>query len=1057
MKNSNVIRVTVVDFNHQSLSDATVILSAGREKITLSYDKPSGTYRLEKFSPGRYTLSVTASGFEEQKREMFIGASGGEELFILGKKGMPSYFRGTVKVPFQYHENFGVALSIPDDKRQMELLRRSLLKFQVSEVKTPDNYRKDGLYLFAYPANFKEEEKQKLLDTLKKQLYPATVGPVLKDDGKHAAVLTDEIIVRFKGSVEQDQVTKISRELGLTILRTIPYAGNAYQFRVNKGGMYRALEACNRLVEMKVVEYAEPNLFHTSEDDAITPTNYLFPEQWDHSIINTPDTWQVLNDHLGAGQRFGSPDVIVAVVDSGVNVDHPQFDRNVSSGQPKVFTAFNFVNMVANNNSLAGSHGTCCASASTGFTDASSVTGGVPDGTVGIAGNCRLMAIRRGGTEADYADMYIWAGGFNPNSTKAGFPAPLSRGADIISNSFGYSINMSISGLMRDTFDHLTTYGRNGRGILLFFSAGNDSVNLDTTFRRPWGMYQKCMSVAAATLANDGAAETRAPYSNFGTPISFCTHSNDGSGHNPPTGYGAWTGTILNGVSGSDGNAPGNRERQTTLSAAANAGVTSITVASTAGMANGEAILIGNPAPNISASEAKRITNIAGNTITFTPALVANKANGTVVNYGSRDYRNNFGGTSYATPVVAGVAALMLSVNKQLTWIEVREILRETAVKIDPNNTNATGRWRDTADRISSDPGYTGPFFSPFYGYGRVSAVAAVTAARNYPHSRDIYVRDNMADTGAGPASSPHWQGVDIWVRNANDGVAPASYSANANTVHQSPVFGQTNWLNVRYRNRGTAASFPFYMRAYLVHYPGAEFTYPASFIPSVRPNDVLPNPLTPGTYLLGEQRVNPVAAGADGFVTFEWAQDLVPPSKVMVGGVEVTWHSCLLVEVSPQDGFISSGNHVWENNNLAQKNISIVYPDSSSDNAALMVIGNRLRGRLKNLKVVIFPAPRVKVPYFVTFPDSKINELFISKISRGTDGVTKGVLNRAKGVWVTNPGRFSFELPHTGLTAMIIGLGKQKEFKEDFDIHVVQYSGKKVSGSCGISFRAKK
>ena len=53
----------------------------------------------------------------------------------------------------------------------------------------------------------------------------------------------------------------------------------------------------------------------------------------------------------------------------------------------------------------------------------------------------------------------------------------------------------------------------------------------------------------------------------------------------------------------------------------------------------------------------------------------------------------------------------MLSVNKQLTWIEVREILRETAIKIDPNNTNAAGRWRDTANRISTDPGYTGPFF----------------------------------------------------------------------------------------------------------------------------------------------------------------------------------------------------------------------------------------------------------------------------------------------------------------------------------------------------------
>ena len=160
--------------------------------------------------------------------------------------------------------------------------------------------------------------------------------------------------------------------------------------------------------------------------------------------------------------------------------------------------------------------GTCCASASVGFTDAPSVAGGVPDGTVGIADNCRLIAIRRGGTEADYADMYIWVGGFNTNSTRAGFPAQLARGADIITNSFGFSTGSPISGLMRDTFDHLTTYGRGGKGILLFFSAGNQGgggcSGAISTLLRPWGSYEKCMSISASTFANDGATEILAQY-----------------------------------------------------------------------------------------------------------------------------------------------------------------------------------------------------------------------------------------------------------------------------------------------------------------------------------------------------------------------------------------------------------------------------------------------------------------------------------------------------------------------------------------------------------------
>ena len=1064
MKNSNIIRITVVDFNNQPLSNAEVTVTAERRKENLKYDKYFGAYILEKFHPDKYEISVVASGFETQKKEVFIGGSGIEEIFIIGKKGMPIYYRGNIKVPFEpISNNFGLTLSSPEDKKQLELLNRVSKEFNLSEVKTHDNYRKNGLFIFSYPANYKDEEKHKLIETLKKRFNHPVVGPILKQDEKNATILTDEIVVRFKGSIEEKQVKAISKKLSLTILRTIPYAGNAYQFKVTKGGIYKALDACNQLVEMGVVDYAEPNLFHTYEEDAIVPTNYLYPEQWDHTIINTPDAWQVLNNNLGAGQSFGSPDIVVAVVDSGINTNHPQFSGNVSNGQPKIFTSFDFANMVPNNNSLGGSHGTCCASAAIGFTNISSVAGGVPDGTVGIAGNCRVMGIRQPGwalgLEASYSDMYIWVGGFNPNSTIAGFPAQLARGADIITNSFGYSIGLPISGLMKDAFDHLTTYGRNGKGVLLFFSAGNDNVNLDLTFRRPWGMYQKCMSVAAATLANDGIIETRAGYSNFGTPISFCTHSNDNdiNGHNPSTGYGAWTGTVLNGVSDDDGNAPRNRDRQTTLTASANAGATTITVASTAGMVNGQSIIIGNPSANISPSEAKRITNIAGNVITYTPALFANKANGTIVNFGNRDYRNNFGGTSYATPVIAGVAALMLSVNNRLTWIEVREILRETAIKIDPNNTNATGRWRDIANRISTDPGYVGPFFSQFFGYGRINAAVAVTTAINYLHTRDIYIRDNMADTGAGTSSSPYWRGVDIWVRNNNDGVSPASYATDANTVHQSPIAGQSNWLHVRYRNRGTTNSYPFYVRAYLAHYPGAEFIYPDNFIPTVRPNGIIPNPLTTGIYLIGEQLVNPVANGADGFVTCEWQQHLIPPQTVVVGGINVNWHPCLLVEVSPHDGFVPTGNHVWDNNNLAQKNISIIYPDSSSDNASLVVLGNQLRGRLKNLKFVIFPEPRIKVPYFITFVDPKINELFVSKTSKTITGAEAGSLKKVKGVWINNPDKISFEMPNVGLTAMIIALGNQKEFKEEIEINIIQYSGTRISGSCGVAFRTKR
>ena len=50
--------------------------------------------------------------------------------------------------------------------------------------------------------------------------------------------------------------------------------------------------------------------------------------------------------------------------------------------------------------------------------------------------------------------------------------------------------------------------------------------------------------------------------------------------------------------------------------------------------------------------------------------------------YEAGDYTRTFGGTSSATPLVAGICALLLSVNPALTAKQVKEILESTARRI---------------------------------------------------------------------------------------------------------------------------------------------------------------------------------------------------------------------------------------------------------------------------------------------------------------------------------------------------------------------------------------
>lgn len=76
--------------------------------------------------------------------------------------------------------------------------------------------------------------------------------------------------------------------------------------------------------------------------------------------------------------------------------------------------------------------------------------------------------------------------------------------------------------------------------------------------------------------------------------------------------------------------------------------------------------------------------------------------------YALGDYTHDFGGTSSSTPLAAGLAALILSVNPDLTSAEVRRIMMDSADKIDEGN----GNYVDGHSNL--------------YGHGRINAQRAL-------------------------------------------------------------------------------------------------------------------------------------------------------------------------------------------------------------------------------------------------------------------------------------------------------------------------------------------
>jgi subtilisin-like proprotein convertase family protein len=108
-----------------------------------------------------------------------------------------------------------------------------------------------------------------------------------------------------------------------------------------------------------------------------------------------------------------------------------------------------------------------------------------------------------------------------------------------------------------------------------------------------------------------------------------------------------------------------------------------------------------------------------------------------------RSYTNDFGGTSSATPVVAGVCALLLQTNPNLGWRDVQEILMRSATKNDPTDSD----WIVNA---------AGIHFNHKYGAGLVNAQAALALAATWTNLPPATTQTATNSTaGAIPDNSP--------------------------------------------------------------------------------------------------------------------------------------------------------------------------------------------------------------------------------------------------------------------------------------------------------------
>ncbi|MCD8071885.1 MAG: S8 family serine peptidase [Alistipes sp.] len=264
--------------------------------------------------------------------------------------------------------------------------------------------------------------------------------------GDHLGI-SNLFYVKLRNQNDETVLSELAEKYNITVVGKNPHMPLWYTLACSRESAGSALEMANLFYETGKFVASEPDKMVDLIQSVNDP---LFADQWNLSNTMQHGGTRGVDINFLNGRYYstGSSDITIAVLDQGVQMNHPDI--------PNIHP-FSYDAQTSSSSSIVrGNHGTACAG----------IIGAATNNSIGIAGiapGCRLMSISH--------DLIL---GTNTVQQLAnGFYMATHSGADIISNSWGH--NDLQHSLLDDAIQYALTYGRGGKGCIVVFAAGNDN------------------------------------------------------------------------------------------------------------------------------------------------------------------------------------------------------------------------------------------------------------------------------------------------------------------------------------------------------------------------------------------------------------------------------------------------------------------------------------------------------------------------------------------------------------------------------------------------------